>query len=273
MQISGLIWEAKQMKNQTCHGLIIQILARGIIYHYISPVLRSKVKSKHHLHSAWSQYWPFSQKPASPTTQSHNLWRGGGVFTDKFYHCQKQACWTIPHPPGWPGPTESCRRCRSSPVWNQWKWLWCSRLRYSFSRSWQSRCWAPEWRGSCRRRLLELGRLWGLRWCPHWSVEEDCGWSTAQGSALHGREEWWLSWLSAVSARPDRCRQTDSARTGWHSEEQGHHGLAFFSIMKFSLFSPSGPASSRYGGWEMKTNFQTTAWRGENAKTRPLGTW
>lgn len=181
-------------------------LPRVIIYHYILPVLRSKVKRKPHLHSAWSQYWPFSQKPASPIVQGHNLWREGSVFSDRFYHRQKQVSWVIPHPPGWPGLTEFYRRCRSSRVWNQWKWLWCILLHYSFSRSWQSRCWALEPRGSSRRRLLEPTRgaearhqRWGFWWDQaqgrtlRQSVEEDCGRSSAQDSALRNRQEWWLS--------------------------------------------------------------------------------
>lgn len=138
--------------------LFSPILTRVIINHYILPMLRPKVKRKHHLHSAWSQYWLFSQKPASLIVQGHNLWRGGSVFSDTFYHCQKQVSWIIPHLPGWPGRTEFCRRCRLSHLWNQRKWLWCSLLHYSFSRSWQSWCWALEHWGSSRRRLLDPRR-------------------------------------------------------------------------------------------------------------------
>lgn len=141
---------------------------------------------------------------------------------------QKKGLWTVAHPPGWPGLIEFCRQCPSSRVWTQWKWLWCSPLHCSFSRSWQSRCWALEPQGSSRRHLLEprqgaeeRHQHRGLGWCRaegptlHRALEEDCGRSSAQDSALNNRQEQWLSThlpLAHIRTRNgQRLKQADGA--------------------------------------------------------------
>lgn len=63
--------------------IIIIILAHVIMCHDISPLWGSKVKNKRHLHSAWPQDSPVSQKPPSPIVQGHNLWRAGSIFRDR----------------------------------------------------------------------------------------------------------------------------------------------------------------------------------------------
>lgn len=83
-------------------------------YVTIAPLWRSKVKSKRHLHSACAQDAPVSQKPPSQTEQGHNLWRGGSVFSRCDHSLNPVSC-IVTHPPGWPGPAEFCRPCRSSP--------------------------------------------------------------------------------------------------------------------------------------------------------------